>query len=167
MCAYNFKAYWNKFRKLLREDKITFYFKNIDKPSLETQQNAFKSSGFHKPSTRHRCGRSQLIFLWNGNNHSAETHSLRYWRHVSNPGIQNESLARMNACFPIPWVLRASVNLLFGSYGEKLSLRRNGLSLHMRAAPGLFIYSFPGMISSEFAAHGCRLQWERAVRRNW
>lgn len=37
VCADNFKAHWNKFRKLLRENKITFYFKNIDKPSLETK----------------------------------------------------------------------------------------------------------------------------------
>lgn len=58
------------------------------------------------------------------------------------------------------------MNLLSGRYGEKLNLRKNCLSLHMRATPGLFIFSFPGMISNEFAAHGCRLQSERAMRRN-
>lgn len=40
------------------------------------------------------------------------------------------------------------MNLLFGIYGGKLNLRRNGLSLRMRATPGLFIFSFPGMISN-------------------
>lgn len=176
ICAYNFKAHWKKFRKLLRDDKITFYFKNIDESSLGTRylfrkilwKNMLKSSEFHEPSTRCRHERSQLIFLCNGSNHSAETHLPRYWRHVSKTGIQNESLARINAWFTYPLGFkRASVNLLLGRYGEKLNLRRNCLSLHMRATPGLFLFSFPGMISNEFSARGHRLQSERAVRRNW
>lgn len=75
------------------------------------------------------------------------------------------NLRRNGLTYPLGFK-RASVNLLFGRYGEKLNFRRNSLSLHMRTTPGLFIFSFPGTISNEFSAHGCRLQSERALRRN-